>query len=127
MRRRGPFDDHHPLWCGKSRGDVARSHRGRESNRRPSCLAVRCCPRQRNCSKSNKYKTRHMDDIVNEILQCIEVHKRCGSVLGGIHIEVTGQESVTEVLGGAIGLTEEMLTKNYETNCDPRLNYAQGI
>lgn len=78
-------------------------------------------------AKSNKYKTRHMDDIVNEILQCIEVHKRCGSVLGGIHVEVTGQESVTEVLGGAIGLTEEMLTKNYETNCDPRLNYAQGI
>merc|ERR1712137_934949 len=78
-------------------------------------------------AKSNKYKTRHMDDIVNEILQCIEVHRRCGSVLGGIHVEVTGQESVTEVLGGAIGLTEEMLTKNYETKCDPRLNYAQGI
>merc|ERR1711913_183950 len=78
-------------------------------------------------AKSNKYKTRHMDDIVNEIVQCITVHRRCGSILGGIHLKFTGQESVTEVLGGAIGLTEEMLTKNYETNCDPRLNYAQGI
>merc|ERR1711979_65645 len=27
-------------------------------------------------AKSNKYKTRHMDDIVNEILQCIDVQKR---------------------------------------------------
>jgi 3-deoxy-7-phosphoheptulonate synthase len=76
---------------------------------------------------SNKMKTRRMDDIVAEIIQAIAVHKRCGSVLGGIHLEMTGQETVTECLGGSIGLTEEMLPQNYETYCDPRLNRPQAI
>merc|ERR1711920_149613 len=77
--------------------------------------------------KSNNMKTRHMDDIVAEIVQCIKVHKRCGSILGGIHVEATGQETVTECLGGCVGVTEDMLKTNYETFCDPRLNYAQSI
>lgn len=54
------------------------------------------------------------------------IHQRSGSVLGGIHLEVSGQP-VTEVLGGAAGLTEEMLLKNYETYCDPRMNYSQAL
>merc|ERR1712066_579895 len=78
-------------------------------------------------AKSNNMKTRHMDDIVAEIVQCVTVHRRCGSVLAGIHVEATGQETVTECLGGSCGLTEDMLPLNYETVCDPRLNYAQGI
>jgi len=40
---------------------------------------------------SNKYKTRKMDDIFAEIVQCMEVHKRCGSILAGIHVEVSAQ------------------------------------
>merc|ERR1712056_111225 len=58
-------------------------------------------------AKSNGLKTRHMDDIVAEIVQCIKVHRRCGSILGGIHVEATGQETVTECLGGCVGLTED--------------------
>jgi 3-deoxy-7-phosphoheptulonate synthase len=77
-------------------------------------------------AKSNKYKTRHFDDILKEVTECFAVHKRCGSVLGGIHLEFTGQD-VTECLGGTVNITEEGLTKNYETYCDPRLNYAQSI
>merc|ERR1712178_23214 len=76
---------------------------------------------------SNKYKTRKFSDIMTEVTQCIAVHKRCGSILGGIHLEVTAQESVTECLGGCVGITEEGLTANYETYCDPRLNYAQSV
>jgi len=76
---------------------------------------------------SNKYKTRIVEDVISEVVKSIAIHKRCGSVLGGVHLEVTGQETVTECLGGSIGMTEEMLTKNYETYCDPRLNYAQSI
>jgi len=76
---------------------------------------------------SNKYKTRKMDDIIKEILEVMAVHKKNGSVLGGIHLEMTGQTSVTECLGGVCGITEEGLTKNYETYCDPRLNYSQAI
>eukprot|EP00913_Durusdinium_trenchii_P033482 g31347.t1 len=74
--------------------------------------------------------------------QVIAIHQRCGSVLGGIHLEVTGQSSVTEVVGGSMNITEDMpespgkgcicfllggLLQNYETYCDPRLNYAQAI
>ena len=39
---------------------------------------------------------------------------------------MTGQ-NVTECTGGAVGIFEEMLTQNYETYCDPRLNYGQSI
>eukprot|EP00441_Pelagodinium_beii_P044998 CAMPEP_0197625306 /NCGR_PEP_ID=MMETSP1338-20131121/4698_1 /TAXON_ID=43686 ORGANISM="Pelagodinium beii, Strain RCC1491" /NCGR_SAMPLE_ID=MMETSP1338 /ASSEMBLY_ACC=CAM_ASM_000754 /LENGTH=438 /DNA_ID=CAMNT_0043195677 /DNA_START=46 /DNA_END=1362 /DNA_ORIENTATION=- len=77
-------------------------------------------------AKSNKLKTRAVKDILTEISEVMAIHKRCGSILGGIHIEMTGQP-VTECLGGACGLTEEGLTKNYETYCDPRLNYSQAI
>jgi len=76
---------------------------------------------------SNKYKTRSWDAIVTEVAEVMAIHKRCGSVLGGVHLEVTGQATVTECVGGSVGLTEEMLTKNYETYCDPRLNYSQAI
>jgi len=78
-------------------------------------------------AKSNNYKTRHMDDIVSEIMKCIGIHKKCGTILGGVHLEMTGEETVTECLGGCVGLTEEMLTSNYETLCDPRLNYGQAV
>lgn len=78
-------------------------------------------------AKSNKLKTRVVNDIMTEIFEAMAVHKKCGSVLGGIHLEVTGQYDVTEVVGGSVGVTEEDLTKNYETYCDPRMNYAQSI
>jgi len=78
-------------------------------------------------AKSNKLKTRVLADILTECCEVMAIHKRCGSVLGGIHMEVSGQGDITEVVGGSMGLTEEMLTKNYETYCDPRLNYHQAI
>lgn len=77
-------------------------------------------------AKANKLKTRNFDDIMSEIVEVMAIHKRCGTILGGIHLEMTGQD-VTEVVGGSKGITEELLTQNYETYCDPRLNYAQSI
>jgi 3-deoxy-7-phosphoheptulonate synthase len=76
---------------------------------------------------SNKYKTRKCEDIIQEVIEAMACHKRCGSILGGVHLEVTGQTTVTECLGGCIGLTEKGLESNYETYCDPRLNYSQSI
>jgi len=78
-------------------------------------------------AKSNKFKTRAAADILSELLKCSAVHKKCGSVLGGIHLEMTGQEGVTECLGGCVGFTEKDLETNYESYCDPRLNYAQAV
>jgi len=54
------------------------------------------------------------------------VHRECGSRLGGVHFELTG-ENVTECTGGPQNLLEADLPLRYTTYCDPRLNYAQGM
>jgi 3-deoxy-7-phosphoheptulonate synthase len=54
------------------------------------------------------------------------MHAACGTILGGVHFELTG-EDVTECIGGAAGITEADLDKNYATMCDPRLNYRQAL
>ena len=55
-----------------------------------------------------------------------DVHDACGTYLGGVHFELTG-EDVTECIGGAAGITVDDLDKNYATACDPRLNYRQAL
>jgi 3-deoxy-7-phosphoheptulonate synthase len=69
-------------------------------------------------------KTRNFDDILSEIETSIDVHDKVGTYFGGVHFELTGDD-VTECLGA--GLSEEDLSRNYETLCDPRLNYRQAI
>jgi len=76
---------------------------------------------------SNKLKTRKVEDILSEITSCMKIHKEKGTILGGVHLEATGQKDVTECLGGCIGITEDGLLKNYETQCDPRMNYSQAL
>lgn len=71
-------------------------------------------------------KTRSFDDIRAELSEQWEVHRELGSALGGVHVELTGQD-VTECLGGARGLREGDLAANYDTACDPRLNYEQSL
>jgi len=46
--------------------------------------------------------------------------------LGGIHLELTG-ENVTECIGGSAGIKPTQLGDRYETFCDPRLNYTQSL
>ena len=46
--------------------------------------------------------------------------------LGGIHVEMTGQ-NVTECVGGAKALTDADLHDRYHTHCDPRLNADQSL
>ena len=75
---------------------------------------------------SNGYKTRSFDDILSELEQAWEIHEAEGSYLGGVHIELTG-ENVTECTGGARGLTETDLDKAYLTEVDPRLNWEQAL
>ena len=71
-------------------------------------------------------KTRRFDKIVDELEQSFELHTEFGSRLGGVHIELTG-EDVTECTGGASGVTEADLSSNYASACDPRLNYQQAL
>ena len=71
-------------------------------------------------------KTRDFDDILREVEISFDVHEACGTVLGGVHFELTG-EDVTECIGGAAGLTVDDLDRNYASACDPRLNYRQAL
>lgn len=86
-----------------------------------------CDPMHGNTRTSrNGYKTRHFDQVADEIAGFFEVHRRLGTHPGGLHVEVTG-EDVTECLGGTPALTEADLPARYRTACDPRLNAAQSV
>ncbi|MCA9683245.1 MAG: 3-deoxy-7-phosphoheptulonate synthase class II, partial [Myxococcales bacterium] len=71
-------------------------------------------------------KTRHFDKILGELQQAFEIHARMGTVLGGVHFELTG-ENVTECVGGARGLDADDLRRDYRSRVDPRLNYEQAL
>ncbi len=77
-------------------------------------------------STANGYKTRRFDNIRSELEQSFELHTAAGTRLGGVHLELTG-EDVTECLGGARELTERDLERAYRSTVDPRLNYEQAL
>ena len=77
-------------------------------------------------STSNGYKTRRFGNIRSELDQSFDVHAALGSRLGGVHLELTG-ENVTECLGGARELTETDLERAYTSTVDPRMNYEQSL
>lgn len=71
-------------------------------------------------------KTRSFEDILAEVESSFAVHAAAGSWLGGVHVEVTG-EDVTECTGGARGLSDDDLGRAYLSFVDPRLNYEQAL
>ena len=71
-------------------------------------------------------KTRRFDNILREVERSFEIHERMGSVLGGVHLELTGDD-VTECIGGARGLDESDLRRAYRSRVDPRLNCEQAL
>lgn len=90
-------------------------------------LVWSCDPMHGNGSKTEGgIKTRELPRIHRELEQTFAVHERCGTMLGGVHLELTG-EDVTECVGGPQELSESDLERSYQTFCDPRLNYAQSL
>ncbi len=71
-------------------------------------------------------KTRRFENIRAELDHAFDIHAACGTRLGGVHLELTG-ENVTECLGGARDLTETDLARAYKSTVDPRLNYEQSL
>ena len=65
-------------------------------------------------------------DILAELESAFRIHKKMGTILGGVHLELTG-DHVTECTGGARGLNDEDLKTAYQTQVDPRLNYEQAM
>jgi 3-deoxy-7-phosphoheptulonate synthase len=72
------------------------------------------------------YKTRRFDSIRAELRSAFRIHQEQQSYLGGVHLELTG-ENVTECTGGARGLKEGDLARAYKSQVDPRLNYEQAM
>jgi 3-deoxy-7-phosphoheptulonate synthase len=77
-------------------------------------------------TSSGGLKTRRFENILRELEASFQVHEANGSFLGGVHIELTG-ENVTECTGGARGLTDADLARAYKSTVDPRLNYEQAL
>lgn len=86
-----------------------------------------CDPMHGNTFVSSKgFKTRDFDQILKEIKNFFDIHQAEGTIPGGIHLEVTG-DNVTECLGGAQHIKDEELEYRYSTRCDPRLNALQAL
>ncbi len=86
-----------------------------------------CDPMHGNTITSQSgYKTRRFDDVVEEVRGFFEVHATLGTVPGGLHVELTGDD-VTECLGGAFDIDDAGLATRYESLCDPRLNHQQSL
>jgi len=87
-----------------------------------------CDPMHGNVEKSSSgYKTRDFDNILTEVRQFFAIHESEGTVAGGIHLEMTG-ENVTECTGSqSCAITAEDLASRYHTQCDPRLNANQAL
>ena len=86
-----------------------------------------CDPMHGNTIKSaTGYKTRPFDSVLREVREFFGVHNAEGTIPGGVHFEMTGQD-VTECTGGLREVTEEDLSDRYHTACDPRLNASQSL
>jgi len=71
-------------------------------------------------------KTRNMQNILDEINEAFTIHRQEGTILGGVHVELSG-DGVTECTGGIREIKENDLASNYQSTCDPRLNYEQSL
>jgi 3-deoxy-7-phosphoheptulonate synthase len=86
-----------------------------------------CDPMHGNTIKSSTgYKTRPFDAVLREVREFFAVHGAEGTVPGGVHFEMTGQD-VTECTGGVRAVSDEDLSDRYHTACDPRLNASQSL
>lgn len=77
-------------------------------------------------STGDGIKTRRFRKIMNEMELAFDIHRDNDSRLGGVHLELTG-ENVTECTGGARDLSDEDLKREYKSTVDPRLNYEQSL
>ena len=71
-------------------------------------------------------KTRRFEAVLEELKTSFAVHRGEGSRVQGVHFELTGDD-VTECTGGSVPLNDADLERNYESWCDPRLNYTQSM
>ncbi len=75
---------------------------------------------------SQGIKTRDYADIESELSQAMLIHAQEGSILGGLHLEMTA-EAVMECTGSSYQVAETELNQAYTSLVDPRLNMSQAF
>ncbi|WP_201353582.1 class II 3-deoxy-7-phosphoheptulonate synthase [Hydrogenimonas urashimensis] len=87
-----------------------------------------CDPMHGNTIKTDTgIKTREFHNILAEVKKFFQIHKAEGTIAGGLHLEMTG-EDVTECTGSqSCNITVDTLADRYHTQCDPRLNANQSL
>ena len=116
---------------------ITRMGAGRLAERLPPLLAAvrdagrpviwSCDPMHGNTvATASGVKTRDFGNIVQEVREFFAAHAQAGTVAGGLHVELTGQD-VTECRGGGQNLGDAELAARYTSACDPRLNGSQSL
>ena len=116
---------------------ITRMGAGRLAERLPALLAAvrdagrpviwSCDPMHGNTvTTTGGVKTRDFANIVQEVREFFAAHAQAGTVAGGLHVELTGQD-VTECRGGGQNLGDAELATRYTSACDPRLNGSQSL
>lgn len=83
-------------------------------------------PMHGNTQKTNfGLKTRYLNEIAEELAHTASIHSQQGSILSGMHLEIT-PFPVTECLTSRAAQQEHTLAQNYQSLCDPRLNAEQS-
>ena len=75
----------------------------------------------------SKVKTRFLEDILDELKTTFTVHSEQGSAFGGIHLEETGEDDITECIERFRVSLDTAEFPKYRTLCDPRLSRGQGV
>jgi 3-deoxy-7-phosphoheptulonate synthase len=82
---------------------------------------ILCCdPMHGNTKNDNGAKVRKIPDILQELKIALNLHKKYGINLGGIHLEASGDD-----IEECVDHVSNINPKKYKTKVDPRLNYNQ--
>src|SRR5690625_7254426 len=74
---------------------------------------------------ANGYKTRRLEDIMNEVRGFFEVAEATGTHPGGLHIELTGDD-VAEGRGGSAEIDGPACDGRHGTRVEPRPHHQQS-
>jgi 3-deoxy-7-phosphoheptulonate synthase len=89
-------------------------------------VAWSCDPMHGNTVTMNGRKTRLFEAVLEDLRTTFACHESLESLLVGVHFELTGDD-VSECIGGSTVPDEQDLNRNYQSYCDPRLNYDQSM
>jgi 3-deoxy-7-phosphoheptulonate synthase len=89
-------------------------------------VAWSCDPMHGNTVALGGRKTRLFEAVLEDLRATFACHESLGNPIAGVHFELTGDD-VSECIGGSVAPGEQDLSRNYQTYCDPRLNYDQSL